>query len=276
MNDLRFIILIVGLIVIAIIYLWETITQRQQQRKQTVKPSLAEKDIPELIIANRSDIDDDDSVALSDVNEFMYKSRTLDREAIQEFSQQIRDDKNKQDSTTGLEPPLTIGTDLFSPISDKENETDNNELSGSDPESHIKATDKIIILHITASSIKPFNGREILDAVEIVGMEYGEMNIFHHYGIGEIKNQRPLFSLADMFEPGSFDLVKIDSINTRGLSLILSLPTSIDGQVVFELMLNTAQRLAEQLGGEIRDSNHNLIDDLQIDFIRQNISLQMQ
>ena len=79
-----------------------------------------------------------------------------------------------------------------------------------------------------------------------------------------------------MFEPGSFDLEKIDSINTRGLSLILSLPTPIDGQVVFELMLNTAQRLAEQLGGEIRDPNHKLINDLHISSIRQNISLQTQ
>ena len=273
MNDLRLIILIIGLIVIAIIYLWETITQRQQQRKQTVKPSPVEQDIPELRISPGLDTENDFSGALSDLSEFLSDSRTLDREAVSEFSAVIRDDINEQESTTNLQSPSSNESDLFSSISDTEYEAgNNNESSGADY--HNEAADKIIILHITASSIKPFNGRQILDAVKTVGMEYGEMNIFHHYGIGQTKNQRPLFSLADMFEPGSFDLEKIDSLNTRGLSLILSLPTPIDGQVVFELMLNTAQRLAEQLCGEIRDSDHNLIDDLLISSIRNRISLQ--
>ena len=45
----------------------------------------------------------------------------------------------------------------------------------------------------------------------------------------------------------------------------------VDGQVVFELMLNTAQRLADILGGEIRGPNHSLINENRIHTIRSKI-----
>ena len=75
-----------------------------------------------------------------------------------------------------------------------------------------------------------------------------------------------------MFEPGNFDLARLDQHNTRGLTLFFSLPVRVDSQVVFELMLNTAQRLAKRLGGEIRGSEHNLLDDAQITAIRNKIN----
>ena len=121
---------------------------------------------------------------------------------------------------------------------------------------------------------RTFYGNDILEAVNEVGLEYGEMDIFHHYGVGDMRCDRPLFSVADMLEPGHFDLTKLDRHRTRGLTMFFCLPARDDGQVVFELMLNTAERLAHRLGGEIRGVDQNLIDDEQITTIRNKINQQ--
>ena len=134
--------------------------------------------------------------------------------------------------------------------------------------------DRIISLHITALPAQTFRGRDIREALNEVGMKYGEMKIFHHYGVGEMHAEQPLFSLTDMFEPGHFELAKIEQHSTRGLTLFFCLPTRVDAQVVFELMLNTAQRLAHRLGGEIRGQDQNLIKDEQIAAIRNKINQQ--
>ena len=54
-----------------------------------------------------------------------------------------------------------------------------------------------------------------------------------------------------MFEPGVFDLGRIEGFRTAGFVLFMQLPAPLDNAVAFELLLNTAQRLAEQLDGEL-------------------------
>ncbi|MFQ5661154.1 MAG: cell division protein ZipA [Gammaproteobacteria bacterium] len=270
MNDLRLILVVIGVVAIGIIYFWETIKQRHLQRRRTVSQSTVTGNIRELKITPRLDADDDFSSAISDLNSFMPGSGRDKKTSINESISISIDGQGKTDSSTG--PGMKNGDrrNLFSSRAGSGANVPDTERVD-EPCEAVKQ-EEIITLHVTAPPIKTFNGRKILDAVNAVGMEYGDMNIFHHYGIGQMHLDRPLFSLADMFEPGVFDLHRIDSHNTRGLSLFLRLPLPVDGEVVFELMLNTAQRLADMLGGEVRAANHSLINDAHINAIRHNIS----
>lgn len=269
MNELRLIILVVGIVIIAIIYFLGTIKYRRQQRKQTINQSPIETGTSELRIAPRLDVDSDFSVALSDLSDFLAKSKAEESELVPEGVSTRNINEHAQHITSRAESVGEKSTDLFSSdATTQENATAKQPQK--DGYENI-SPEHIITLYITAPPIKTFNGADILAAVKTVGLEFGDMHIFHHYGIGEMHQQKPLFSMANMFEPGYFELNKIASLSTRGLSIFLCLPTPVDGHVVFELMLNTAQRLADILGGEIRGPDHSLINENRINTIRSKI-----
>lgn len=269
MSSLRLIILFVGLAFIAVIYFWETIKQKRQQRRQMIKRAATEREYSDIRINREQDTDIDISDVLSELNQSL--SDTDQKAELKKQERMVVADKEAEfpepAQPAGVHPePET--RDMFA---DTGSETDTNTGRDTDVNQEIDQS-RIISLHVTALPARAFAGNDILSAVNEVGLEYGEMNIFHHYGVGDMRCDKPLFSLADMFEPGYFDLAELNRHNTRGLTLFLCLPSPVDGQVVFELMLNTAQRLAHQLGGEIRGSGQDLIDDEQIAEIRNRIN----
>jgi cell division protein ZipA len=136
------------------------------------------------------------------------------------------------------------------------------------PESN-KSCDDLLVLYITSPSHISFNGLSISKAADEVGMIYGHMNIFHHFGPGKLHSGQPLFSLANMHEPGSFDLGRMAELKTKGLALFMYSPASIDPSVVFELFLNTTQRLSELLGGTVRTSDNKQLSNNIITELRE-------
>ena len=129
--------------------------------------------------------------------------------------------------------------------------------------------EKILALFLTAPAGESYRGVAVRDAAEAVGLRYGDMGVFHHYGLAGIPSQQSLFCLANMLEPGNFDLEKIHTHETVGLVMFMRLPAPADGNVAFELMLNTAQRLQERLGGELRDGEHRPLARAAIDRMRK-------
>jgi cell division protein ZipA len=105
-----------------------------------------------------------------------------------------------------------------------------------------------------------FTGPAIVRNVNAVGMRHGDMRIFHHFGTEELRCKSPLFSLANMFEPGYFDLNRIEPFRTQGLVMFLQLPSELDGPVSFELFLSTAQRLAEGLRAELLSAPDTVLE----------------
>ncbi len=131
--------------------------------------------------------------------------------------------------------------------------------------------DELIIMRITSKEDDEFKGLKLLTATKNVEMKFGNMNIFHHYGVGDMKTEKPLFSLANMYEPGEFNLQEMDSFTTKGIVLYMSLPTPIDAMSSFELMLNTCQRIADDLDGELKGERGELVDDAVIDSLREKV-----
>ena len=127
----------------------------------------------------------------------------------------------------------------------------------------------IIALYVRPPSGHEFAGPAIVRSMNSVGLGFGEMDLFHHYGAGELRTESPLFSVANMVEPGYFDLQDIDSLATPGLAMFLRLPGALDGAVAFELFLNTAQRLAEALSGDLYGEPKRLLDGTSIDKMRR-------
>jgi cell division protein ZipA len=68
-----------------------------------------------------------------------------------------------------------------------------------------------------------------------------------------------LFSLANLFKPGVFDIDNIETFSTRGLSLFMMLPIEGDAQQVFNMMHNAARKLAEEFSCQILDGGRGLL-----------------
>lgn len=118
---------------------------------------------------------------------------------------------------------------------------------------------EVIVFYILAPAKQPFIGYELLQAVLTAGLRYGEMNIFHRYDEQQTEYEKSpiLFSLASAVEPGIFDMANIGSTSCLGLSIFLT-PTRVENPLaVFELMLETAQQLADDLGGQLCDEQRH-------------------
>lgn len=117
---------------------------------------------------------------------------------------------------------------------------------------------EVLILYVLLPEGRDIKGPDLLSALLPLGFKYGDMDIFHRHldsaGGGEV-----LFSLANMFNPGTFDLEQIDKISTRGLSLFMTLPGPGEPLQNFNLMHNAAKKLAEEFGGQVLDGQRSVL-----------------
>jgi len=79
----------------------------------------------------------------------------------------------------------------------------------------------IVVLYILAKPNKQLVGSQVNSSAQAMGLSFGEMNIFHYR-----KDNRNVFSLANMLEPGSFDASTIHDLKTTGLTVFMQIQGS--------------------------------------------------
>ncbi len=115
-----------------------------------------------------------------------------------------------------------------------------------------------------------FPGQEILYAISEVGLQFGDMDIYHFPNV-EDPQKGPLFSMANLVEPGTFSPSQMEDFVTPGLVLFTLLPGPKDGLSIFSEMLHTAERLATLLDGELQDQSHSDLSKQTIEHMREEI-----
>lgn len=110
--------------------------------------------------------------------------------------------------------------------------------------------DKVVAVRIVPRSELPSGEKTVL-ALRALGLEHGQFGIFHKHIDAEA--QEPLFSVARLTEPGSFDLTRLAESNVPGLSVFLALPGGADPVERFDAMMETARALARELDAELFD-----------------------
>lgn len=130
--------------------------------------------------------------------------------------------------------------------------------------------ERIVTLFVVAREGAPFNGADLIVAAEKAGLEFGDMGIYHRLVDGK-REQGPIFSVANMLKPGNFDLSRLDALRTPGLSFFMTLPAPIPALDAWDAMLPTAQRLAELLDGQVLDEERNALGRQRIAHIRDEL-----
>lgn len=130
--------------------------------------------------------------------------------------------------------------------------------------------DKIVSLYVAARAGEVLRGEDIVVAAEKTGLVFGYMNVFHRLVEGH-SERGPIFSMASIMKPGSFDMTHIREMETPAIAFFLTLPapmTALDG---WEKMLPTVQRMAELLDGVVLDDSRNALGRQRIAHIRDDL-----
>lgn len=130
--------------------------------------------------------------------------------------------------------------------------------------------DKIVTLYVAARAGQQLQGPDIVVAAEKAGLSYGYMNIFHRLVDGR-PNGGPVFSVANIKKPGSFEMAEIQALETPAIAFFLTLPAPIPALDAWEKMLPTAQRMAELLDGVVLDESRNALGRQRIAHIRDEL-----
>ena len=128
----------------------------------------------------------------------------------------------------------------------------------------------LIVLQLNAFPGKPYMGYELHQTWLDSGLRFGEMNIFHRYddtGKGNL-----LFSLAAATPSGSFAIEDMGAFKCGGLLMFMRLDSKQKKLMnSFDLMLDIARQLTEELGGEIYDDLRQSINAEVIKRLREKI-----
>ena len=116
------------------------------------------------------------------------------------------------------------------------------------------SADKIIAINVVAGEGCEFAGRELWEFLHAAGLRHDKMKILSKFEANRTDGQ-PVFRVANIVNPGTFDAESIDDFSTPGISMFMLLPAPINNLLAFEQMLAVARRLAEALDGRLLDSN---------------------
>ncbi len=128
----------------------------------------------------------------------------------------------------------------------------------------------VVSVHVVAKAGREFHGDQLLQVFEQLGLQYGDRDIFHFYGSGQ-EADSIRFSVANMLEPGTFDLNNMAITKTHGVTLFMLLPGQNNNAQTFDKLLDTGHRLAQRLGGELCDSQRGALTTQGANLIKESI-----
>jgi cell division protein ZipA len=107
-----------------------------------------------------------------------------------------------------------------------------------------------LLLTILAPPGRPFRGPSILMAAQELKLKLHKSGVFDYFPNGEIKD-KPVFGVAHLWEPGTFELDTIGKLSTPGLLMFMNLPGSMAPVLATDKMIQMARQLAQKLGGTV-------------------------
>jgi len=128
---------------------------------------------------------------------------------------------------------------------------------------------EVIAINVVAKG-SPFKGPDLLHILLACDLRFGDMSIFHRHeqanGKGAVQ-----FSMANSVEPGYFDLDNIDDFSTPSVCFFMSVPGPSEAIKAFEYMVETAQCLVTNLGGEMLDESRSAMTNQTLEHCRQRL-----
>ena len=264
-TTLRIVLLILGALFLAGIYLYET----KRRKRDSIQARRRKEAVMERAQVTGPAYESEDSEPFEEpVTESAETDETWanwddeDTELLNKELDQIGKVNLEDEMADGL--VLTVGKESMP------SEPRQQDLFGftAQEESPVDVPELIIQINLRARS-QPFAGAAIEKAMRDTGLSLGDMSIYQRLasdGSGQVQ-----FNVASMVEPGVFPRQDVESFATPGLILFTQLPGPGDSMAIFSDMLFTAERLAAMLDGELQDETHSALSKQTIEHLRGKI-----
>ena len=227
-SELRFLILALGILFVAAIYLWERhkSAHAQRNRRKRMQKKIQSHHLRDdrHHLGGEKDGSEDDSEEVAAWHEELTYSAPADEQQ-----------GNTTQSLSGDMEEIEI--------------------------EHPSRQEEILSLSV-ASRRKFFTGDAIVSALHAAGLSPGPMDVYYHYNGAE-----ELFAVVSMVNPGTFPQ-DMSRFRSPGLSLFARLPGSLDGEEILEVMYETALLLAENLDGALLGFDHKPLTEETLDEMR--------
>ncbi|HEY8507141.1 MAG TPA: cell division protein ZipA C-terminal FtsZ-binding domain-containing protein [Steroidobacteraceae bacterium] len=126
---------------------------------------------------------------------------------------------------------------------------------------------RIVALRLVAPPQERFSGRAVRQALAAEGFVLGKFSIFHKPG----EDGRAILSAASLTKPGTFDLETMDTTRFGGLNLFAVLPGPLPPSAAFDELLSTARALNARLAGALQDDRGQPLTPTRSAAIRQGL-----
>lgn len=188
------------------------------------------------------------------------------------FDQELQNDRDSDADT----PKIRLDDDInlqdlenFTLTSPQHDTAQPADVLAQPTEDPVAELDHIIALTIMAPTERLFTGKAVKHLLDSHDLHFGDMQIFHRYE--SVHRTQPLFSVANILDPGTLLPDQIPSLQTPGLLLFARLPGPIDGMALLDVLLESAQQMAAQLGGVLCDEQRQPLTDTTIESMRNRI-----
>jgi len=116
--------------------------------------------------------------------------------------------------------------------------------------------DNIAGVNVIPNSSQGFSEIEIKKIAQEIKMQFGPMDIFHSKNDQAI-GCRHMFSMANLFEPGTFQLNPEEQDRAKGLTFFMQIPCVYAPAKTFDKMLEAAGLFSNKLNGTLSDQDNN-------------------
>jgi len=280
MSDLRWILLVVAIIVVAGVYFFS----RARKKTQTSSLLNAAEDVPSFsaketttddewmhgvgpvrVVSEAEKISPVDSIKTDAPAEELVESIQQEnyREPVESTQIESQPDHHPLEHSRDIKQPESEKIDSETVQSNSEHETGRKDKPVSDKKTmdkeHAPVIDDVVSVYVLSKVEEKIKGEKILSASYALHLDYGEMKIFHRYS--QDAQRKIEFSMANIETPGWFDIENINDMQTRGVSFFMQANLVDNPSAVLDEMLICAHNLSTMLGAMLCNGQRKILDE---------------
>lgn len=125
----------------------------------------------------------------------------------------------------------------------------------------------IVTLRLMARDRGGFPAEQFILALREHGLRHGRYGIFHAHD----ESEDVVYSVANLVEPGTFNLAQVKTDRYPGISLFLVLPGPRDPLEAFDSMISLGKSMALEFSGDLLDEQGGILSVPRERYLREEI-----
>jgi cell division protein ZipA len=260
--QLRWILIACGVLLLAGIYFWGRRYRGRDGGNETIVTSRSEPmiDAPEFDEGFDPSFDEPEVAPeeLEPIEHMPLEVRPAYEDVIAPANRASRRDPVISDDNVGLTMPLPVEPAMDPAETAPRREPPVVTTTASEPSierapaaANKPGERKIVALRLPAGSIN-FAGAELARLFVENALTHGKYSIYHR-----LENDRSVFSVASMVEPGTFDPNALLESEFAGVTMFAVLPGPIDALAAVDAMVAAGRNFEKALGATLQDERGN-------------------